>query len=135
VEASTDPMIVAARKMDPSPPRTDQVDRGQCSERGRAAGEQLGKARFAAYGKTTYPDATFTLRLSYGQMKGYPMNGTQAPYKTTFNGLYDRAQSFDFAPPFNLPSRYSEARSRLDLATPLDFVSTNDIVAAIPARP
>ena len=66
------------------------------------AGEQLGKARFAVYGKTMYPDATFTLRLSYGQVKGYPMNGTKAPPKTTMFGLYDRAASFNFEGPFDL---------------------------------
>src|SRR6267378_1831468 len=84
--------------------------------------------RFAVYGKNTYPDATFTLRLSYGQVKGYPMNGTKAPYKTTLYGLYDRAQSFDFKGPFALPSRYVAGRDKLDLSTPVDFVSTNDIV-------
>jgi hypothetical protein len=135
VEASTDPMIVAARKMDPLRRELIKWTEDNVQSVVERAGEQLGKARFAAYGKTTYPDATFTLRLSYGQMKGYPMNGTQAPYKTTFYGLYDRAQSFDFAPPFNLPSRYSEARSRLDLATPLDFVSTNDIVGGNSGSP
>src|SRR5258706_534253 len=95
------------------------------------AGEKLGKARFAAYGKNTYPDATFTLRLSYGQVKGYPMNGTKAPYKTTLYGLYDRAQSFDFKGPFALPSRYVAGRDKLDFSTPVDFFSTNDIKSLI----
>ena len=59
-----------------------------------AAGEKLGRARFAAYGKSAYPDATFTLRLAFGPVKGYPMNGTMAPPVTTFYGLYDRSESF-----------------------------------------
>jgi hypothetical protein len=99
------------------------------------AGEQLGKARFAVYGKTTYPDATFTLRLSYGQVQGYPMNGTKAPYKTTFYGLYDRSRSFDFQGPFALPQRYLAGREKLDLSTPLDFVTTNDVVGGNSGSP
>ncbi len=99
------------------------------------AGEELGKARFAIYGKSTYPDANFTLRLSYGTVKGYPMNGTEAPYKTTFYGLYDRANSFDFDGPFALPSRYQENQSKLNLKTPLDFVSTLDTVGGNSGSP
>ena len=79
--------------------RTHQVEQDNVESVEQRAGEQIGKARFAVYGKTTYPDATFTLRLSYGQVKGYPMNGTKAPSKTTFYGLYDRAYSFRFEAP------------------------------------
>src|SRR5205823_1678725 len=83
----------------------------------------LGKARFDLYGKTAYPDATFTLRLAFGTVRGYPMNGTVAPAKTTFYGLYDRAFGFDQKPPFNLPPRYVDRQKAIDLKTPLDFVS------------
>jgi len=135
VEASTDPMIVVARMLDPMRRELTKWTEDNIESVTQRAGEQLGRARFAVYGKSTYPDATFTLRLSYGQMKGYPMNGTEAPYKTTFFGLYDRANSFDLAFPFSLPARYAEARSRLDLATPLDCVSTNDIVGGNSGSP
>src|SRR3984885_11921632 len=128
VDASTDPMIVLARKLDPMRRELIKWEQDNVESVEEQAGEELGKARFAAFGKTTYPDATFTLRLSYGQVKGYPMNGTKAPSKTTFYGLYDRADGFDLKPPFNLPSRYAEGRQKLDLATPYDFVSTNDII-------
>jgi hypothetical protein len=135
VAASTDPMIVLQRKLDPNRRAKIKWDEDNVDSVLQQAGEKLGKARFAAYGKNTYPDATFTLRLSYGQVKGYPMNGTKAPYKTTLYGLYDRAQSFDFKEPFALPSRYVAGRDKLDLSTPVDFVSTNDITGGNSGSP
>ena len=135
VAASTDAMIVLQRKLDPLRREMIKWQEDNVQSVQQEAGEKLGKARFAAYGKTTYPDATFTLRLSYGQVKGYPMNGTEAPYKTTFYGLFDRATSFDFDGPFYLPSRYKEGRDKLDLATPLDFVTTNDIIGGNSGSP
>jgi hypothetical protein len=135
VAASTDPMIAMARQLDPIRRELTKWNEDNVASVTERAGEQLGRARFAAYGKTEYPDATFTLRLSYGQVKGYPMNGTQAPYKTTFYGLYDRAQSFDFQPPFDLPARYVEGRGKLDLSTPLNFVTTNDVVGGNSGSP
>ncbi|MFL6450671.1 MAG: S46 family peptidase [Bryobacteraceae bacterium] len=135
VNASADPMIVLARKLDPMRRETTKWREENVTSVLQRAGEQLGKARFAAYGKSTYPDATFTLRLSYGQVKGYPMNGTVAPPKTTFYGLYDRATSFDDRGPFVLPARYDQGRAKLNLATPLDFVSTNDVVGGNSGSP
>jgi hypothetical protein len=135
VAASDDPMIVLARKVDPLRRELIKWTEDNVKSVEQRAGEQLGKARFAAFGKSTYPDATFTLRLSYGEVKGYPMNGTQAPSKTTFYGLYDRAQSFDFKGPYELPSRYKEGKSKLDLSTPLNFVSSNDIIGGNSGSP
>ncbi|MFN7998520.1 MAG: S46 family peptidase [Bryobacteraceae bacterium] len=135
VAASDDPMIVLQRNLDPMRREMIKWQEDNVQSVEQAAGEKLGKARFAAFGKTTYPDATFTLRLSYGQVKGYPMNGTEAPYKTTFFGLYDRAASFDYDGPFYLPSRYKENRDKLDLSTPLDFVTTNDIIGGNSGSP
>jgi hypothetical protein len=135
VAASTDPMIVLLRQLDPLRRELVKWTEDNVSSVVQRSGEQLGKARFAAYGKSTYPDATFTLRLSYGKVQGYPMNGTKAPYVTTFYGVYDRARGFDFAPPFDLPARYVQGREKLDLSTPLDFVTTNDIIGGNSGSP
>ena len=135
VEASTDPLIAMARRIDPI--RREQIkwfERNVQSVEQRS-GEELGRARFAVYGKNTYPDATFTLRLSYGQVMGYPMNGTKAPYKTTMYGLYDRAASFNDKVPFDLPKRYVDGKDKLDLATPFNFVTTNDIIGGNSGSP
>jgi hypothetical protein len=135
VAASADPLIAVARKVDPLVRDMRQWLEDNVESVEVAASEKIGKARFAVYGKTTYPDATFTLRLSYGSVKGYPMNGTIAPTKTTFYGLYDRAHSFDMKPPFNLPSRYIERQSDLDLSTPVNFITTNDIIGGNSGSP
>jgi hypothetical protein len=135
VAASTDPMIEAARRVDP-------IDRASIHRRLDTvtsvltpATQELGKARFLVYGKDVYPDATFTLRLSYGTVKGYPYNGTIAPPFTTFYGLYDRSASFGDQPPFNLTPKQEAGLSKVNLATPLDFVTTNDIIGGNSGSP
>ena len=135
VAASTDPMIVAARRIDPIVRETDKRLRDTYGSVLTKEGEKLGKARFLVYGKDAYPDATFTLRLSYGTVDGYPYNGTIAPPFTTFYGLYDRAASFSNKPPFDLTPKEVAGRDKLDLATPLDFVSTGDIIGGNSGSP
>jgi hypothetical protein len=135
VAASTDSMIVLARKLDPVRRELTKWLEDNVQSVEQRAGEQLGKARFAAFGKSTYPDATFTLRLSYGQVKGYPMNGTIAPPMTTMYGLYDRSASFGNTGPFELPQRYVDGRTKLDLSTPFNFVSSNDIIGGNSGSP
>jgi hypothetical protein len=135
VAASTDPMIVVSRRVDPIWRETNRRLRDTISSVLTPAGEKLGKARFLVYGKNAYPDATFTLRLSYGAVDGYPDNGTIAPPFTTFYGLYDRAASFSNKPPFNLTAKQAAGRDKLDLTTPLDFVSTGDIIGGNSGSP
>jgi len=135
VQASTDPMIVLARKIDPFARQRIKSFEDSVESVETPAGEKIGQARFAVYGKSLYPDATFTLRLGYGAVKSYPMNGTEAPPMTTFYGLYDRAYSFGLKFPFNLPSRYLERISRLDLSGPVDFVNTCDIIGGNSGSP
>lgn len=135
VRASTDPLIVVGRAIDALMRANTAALEREVTSVATPAREKIGQARFAVFGTTAYPDATFTLRLSYGRVSGYPMNGTLAPYKTTFAGLFDRSASFDGKPPFNLTPRFAEARSRIDMTTPLDFVSTNDIIGGNSGSP
>jgi hypothetical protein len=135
IDASNDPAIILARRVDPLVRELRKWLENNVESVLMAAGEKIGQARFAAYGRSEYPDATFTLRLSYGSIKGYPMNGTEAPPKTTFYGLYDRSLSFDGRPPFDLPPRYSERREKLDLSKPLNLVNTCDIIGGNSGSP
>ncbi len=88
----------------------------------------LGQILYKTYGTSITPDANRTLRLSDGLMKGYDYNGTTAPIKSTFFGMYDRFYGFEGKYPFNLPERWKTIPKDLDLSTPVDFVATNDIV-------
>jgi hypothetical protein len=135
VDASTDPMIVLARRVDPM--RRESIKWWQDNVESvlSRGGEQLGRARFAIYGRNTYPDATFTLRLSYGQMKGYPMNGTVAPAKTTFYGLFGRSADFNNQGEFHLIPRFAEGQSKLNLSTAFNYVTTNDIIGGNSGSP
>jgi hypothetical protein len=135
VAACTDPMIMAARRTDALSREYQRWQRDELESVLVQAGEKLGKARFLVYGKNAYPDATFTLRLSYGTVKGFPYNGTVAPPFTTFYGLYDRAASFGNKPPFDLTPKEAANRDKLDLSTPFDFVSTGDIIGGNSGSP
>jgi len=99
------------------------------------ATEAISRARFKVYGKTAYPDATFTLRLAFGQVSGYPENGTMAPPVTTLYGLYDRYYSFRDKADWMLPARYLERKASLDLSTPMNFVSQADITGGNSGSP
>ncbi|MBL9078257.1 MAG: S46 family peptidase [Planctomycetes bacterium] len=100
-----------------------------------AAKATINQARFDVYGTDNYPDATFTLRLAYGTVKGYEAGTTMVPPKTTFNGLYERNAAFDNQPPFDLPQHWLEKKSKLNLDTPYNFVCTCDIIGGNSGSP
>jgi len=135
VASSKDPLVTLARKADPYVREMRKWYEDNVESVETAAGEKIGKARFAVYGKSSAPDATFTLRLTFGTVKGYPMNGTVAPSKTTFYGLYDRSHSFEGKPPFDLSERYLKWKGQLELSTPLNFVCTADIIGGNSGSP
>lgn len=99
------------------------------------ANQKLGRALFEVYGTSIPPDATFTLRISDGIVKGFDYNGTIAPPVTTFYGLLDRYYSFDGKFPWNLHERWLDPPEEFDFSTPFNFVSTNDVVGGNSGSP
>lgn len=97
--------------------------------------EDLGRALFEVYGTTIPPDATFTLRISDGIVKSFEYNGTIAPVYTTFYGLYDRYYSHQKKFPWSLPERWLDPSPDFDLSTPMNFISTIDIVGGSSGSP
>jgi peptidase S46-like protein len=135
VAASKDPMIVLARAIDPFSREVRKFQEDDVEAVQKRAGERIAAVRWKAYGKTLPPDATFTLRLSYGTVKGFPAEGTIVAPFTTFHGLYDRSASFGNRPPWNLMPRWVEHEKDLPLATPLNFVNTADTVGGSSGSP
>ena len=134
VDASTDPLVVAMRAIEPSAMavRKQRDDAVEAPMRG--LGRKVAEAKFAAVGTSVAPDATFTLRLSVGVVRGYADHGKRIPWATDFAGMYRHATG---AEPFKLPPRWANAglKSRLAPGTPLNFVSTNDIIGGNSGSP
>ncbi|WNG35086.1 S46 family peptidase [Archangium violaceum] len=130
--ASKDPMLEFVRSFDEEARAIRKRYEEEVESVSDKNGELIARARFEAYGTSTYPDATFTLRLSFGQVKGYTEEGRQVEPFTRIAGLYERATGED---PFRLPPSWLQAKPRLDLQTPFNFVSTNDIIGGNSGSP
>ena len=134
VSAARDPMIELARTIDAEARALRKIMETQ-GEAKQQAHAKIAKARFAVEGTSTYPDATFTLRLAYGTVKSYKEGGKSIPAHTTMAGLYERAAEQQYRPPFDLPKIWLDRKAELDLKTPFNFVSTADIIGGNSGSP
>ncbi|HLM47545.1 MAG TPA: S46 family peptidase, partial [Myxococcaceae bacterium] len=132
LRAAKDPMLELVRSLDAEARAIRERYEQEVASVLDKNGELIARARFEAYGTSTYPDATFTLRLSFGQVKGFAEDGKQVEPFTFLSGLYERATG---EPPFRLPPSWLKAKPRLELQTPFNFVSTNDIIGGNSGSP
>ena len=132
VEASQDPMIALARSIDADSRALRKVYEDEVQARVVASQEKIAKARFAAFGTNVYPDATFTLRLSYGDVRSWTEKGQPIEPFTKLSRLYERTTG---QAPFRLPQRWLDARSKLDPNMPFNYATTNDIVGGNSGSP
>jgi Peptidase S46 len=135
IAASKDPMIVLARLIDPTARELRKRYENEVTGVERPNYSKIARARFETEGNKLYPDATFTLRLSYGAVKGYMENGKKVAPFATLGGLYARSTQFKAEFPYNLPSRWLDKKSAVDLKTPFNFVSTDDIIGGNSGSP
>ena len=132
IMASNDPMIRYVLKTDESARAVRKAYEERVDGPTDSAGERIAKARFAAYGTSVYPDATFSLRLSYGRVAGWTYRGRNIPSLTNFEGLYRRVTGHF---PFDLPQRWLAAKDKLDLSTAFNISSENDIIGGNSGSP
>jgi len=135
IDASQDPMILAMRAVEPDALAARKEFDDKVDSVVRQDGALIARTRFKASGFTQPPDATFTLRLSYGQVKGYREDGRAIPFETTMGGAYEHAVAHGDKPPYNLPESWIKAKPELNLKTPLNFVSTADIIGGNSGSP
>jgi hypothetical protein len=135
IQTSTDPFIEIARAIEPRARELRAKYDNELIAVEREAYAKIAQAVFATQGESAYPDGTFTLRLSYGTVKGYQEDGKTIPPYTDFRGLYVRADQHANQPPYKYPASWAKARSTLAQNTPYNFVSTNDIVGGNSGSP
>ncbi len=135
VWASTDPMIRLAIRMDPEARELKKKFEDEVEAVERVNYAKIAQAKFAMKGETTYPDATFTLRMSFGPIAGYSQEGRQvAPY-ATIGDLYERYRDRHGAPGFDLPERWIKGEGKIDPRTPFNFICAADIIGGNSGSP
>lgn len=135
IEQSTDPLIQLARLIDDDARAVRKRFEDQVEEPERQANALIARARFELLGAAVAPDATFTLRLAFGVVKGYQVDGSDLPFHTTFGAAFERADRQGHRDPFILPTRWMKGKDRLDLKTPFNFVSTADTIGGNSGSP
>ncbi len=136
VSKSDDPMIVLAKALNSWCRDLNRKYAENVTDPMTEAYAELARRRFAEHGADVYPDATFTLRLSYGAVKGYTEDdGTEIPPTTTIAGMFDRAASHKNIEPFDPPQSWKDAKDKLDPNTVFNFVTTNDIIGGNSGSP
>jgi hypothetical protein len=133
-DASTDPFLRLAKLIDPLQRDLDR-QWTELTNQEAQHDERIARALLAVFGSSVAPDATFSLRISDGEIRTYPYNGTIAQPYTTFYGLYDRSFGFGGREPWRLPQRWVARRDSLNLATPYNAISTNDIIGGNSGSP
>jgi hypothetical protein len=132
VRASDDPLIRFVLRTDAAARNLRKAYEERVTGPTDRASERIAQARFAVYGTSVYPDATFSLRLSYGKIAGWTYRGQTVPSFTDFGGLYTRATGL---PPFDLAPRWTEGQSKLDPKTVFNISSDNDIIGGNSGSP
>ena len=135
IEASIDPLVVLAKALDQKSRELRKRYEDEVEEPERQAYGEIAKNRFEAFGKSVAPDATFTLRLAFGTVRGYEVDGAKLPFHTTFASAFARAETMANREPFDLPKRWLDGKDKLDPATPFNFVSTADTIGGNSGSP
>jgi hypothetical protein len=135
IEASKDPMILLARLVDKPAREARQQYETKVEEPQKQAYAKISNAIFTMRGENQYPDATFTLRLAFGTVKGYEENGSRVEPFTTFGGAFAHAEEHGQREPFRLPKSWTEKKGKLDARVPFNFVCTADIIGGNSGSP
>ncbi len=135
IAESTDPMIRFAASIDPEARALQKRFEDEVESVERAAYTKIAAAKFAINGAGMYPDATSSLRLAYGPIRGYRQGGETIPAFTNMGGLYERYEKRGGVDPFDLPERWLDHKDDLDLSTPFNFVCTADIIGGNSGSP